>query len=67
MQIERNNDELVIRITEVIDPKIVQKFIDYVRLKGIASKSKATEKDIEDISNEIDSNWWKENRARFIK
>ena len=67
MQIERNNDELVLRITETIDPKIVQKFIDYVRLKGIVSKSRAKEKDIENISNEINTKWWKENKERFIK
>lgn len=44
------------------DPQI----IDFLTLLDITSRSKATDKDIENISNEITKNWWVENKDRLL-
>lgn len=67
MQIERVNDEIVIRISEKINPDIIQNILNYVKANTIISKSNATEEEIENISNEIKSDWWTKNKTKFLK
>jgi len=40
--------------------------VDLLTTMEIASKSKATERDIEELSKEIKKDWWKRNKDRFI-
>jgi hypothetical protein len=40
--------------------------VDLLTMMEIASKSKATEREIEELSKEIKKNWWKKNKDRFI-
>lgn len=44
------------------DPDI----IDFLTLLDITSKSKATDEDIQNLSNEITKNWWAENKNRLL-
>ncbi len=45
--------DIVIRVPQKLYDSNIQKFINYVEFKKIASKSKATDKDIEKILKEI--------------
>ena len=67
MRIERQNDELVIRIPTNIETNVIQEFIDYLQYKTIVSKSKATSEETEKLAEIISKNWWKKNKKRFIK
>lgn len=40
--------------------------IDFLTLLDITSKSKASDEDIQHISNEITKNWWTENKNRLL-
>ena len=40
--------------------------VDLLTMMEIANKSKATEREIEELSKEIKKDWWKRNRDRFI-
>jgi hypothetical protein len=40
--------------------------IDFLTLLDITSKSKATDQDIQNLSNEITKNWWAENKNRLL-
>jgi len=66
MIIERNSKEVIIRLPASINTDDLQDFIDYTRYKELTSKSKATQKGIDDPADEINKNWWAENRQRFI-
>ena len=68
MQIQRTNDELIIRFSNTININIeyLQKFIDYLRFKEISSKSEATEKQIAEIANDVNQTWWQANKSKFI-
>jgi len=68
MTIKRENNKLVISIPEnVLDITEIQELLDYLKFKTITSKSKATQKDIDEIAEDIDSSWWVKNRKRFVK
>ena len=40
--------------------------VDLLTMMEIARKSKATEREIEELSKEIKKDWWKRNKDRFI-
>lgn len=56
-----NKIHLVFDIGEY-DPEV----IDFLTFLEITSKSKATDEDIEELSEEIKRNWWEENKERFL-
>ncbi|NLN33588.1 MAG: hypothetical protein GX159_08340 [Flavobacteriaceae bacterium] len=67
MQVERLNNEILIRVPANTDLLGLQRILDYVRFREITSKSKATEEEIENIARESKSGWLKENKSNFVK
>jgi hypothetical protein len=67
MIIERNKKEVIIRLPASVNTDDLQDFIDYARYKELTSKSKATQKEIDKLADQINKDWWTENRKRFIK
>jgi hypothetical protein len=67
MIIERNKDEVIIRLPASVNTDDLQEFIDYARYKELTSKSTATQEDIDALAEEINKEWWTQNRHRFIK
>ena len=60
-KIQGNKVHVVFNIGEY-DPEV----IDYLTFLEITSKSKATKKDIEKLSEDIKRNWWEENKDNFL-
>jgi len=56
-----------IPILESYHNKYLRKFLDYLRLKEISSKSLVTDNDIEELSEEIMLTWWNVNKSAFSK
>lgn len=67
MQIERTNNEILIRISSDTDVTGVQRILDYLRFREITSKSKASQNQIDEISTEMNNSWWKKNSNKFLK
>ncbi|MBI4647677.1 MAG: hypothetical protein HY738_14090 [Bacteroidia bacterium] len=69
MQIQRTQDELIIRFSNAININIqyLQKFLDYLRFIEISSKNKTTEEQILELASEINQSWWQTNKNKFIK
>jgi hypothetical protein len=67
MQVERINNEILIRLSGSTDTIGLQRLLDFLKYKEITSKSKATEDQIDEIANESKSDWWSKNKERFIK
>ncbi len=67
MIIERNNKEVIIRLPASVNTDDLQDFIDYTRYKELTSDSKATQKEIDELSTKINKDWWAKNRKLFIK
>ena len=68
IEISGLNNELLIKIPDDnnLNIEYIQKFIDYIRFMSIAKKSVATEEQILELSDEINSSWWNKNQHRFI-
>ena len=67
MQIERTNNEIIIRVASGTDLTGLQRILDYVKFREIASKSKATQEQIDELAKESKSSWWEKNKGRFTK
>ena len=67
MIVERTSSQIVIRVSPQIDSFGFQRIMDYLDYLEITSKSKATEDDADKLADELNENWWKENRGRSIK
>ena len=57
MILERNINEMVIRIPNDVKFEFLQDLLDYLSVKINLSKSEATEDDIEKLSEELKENW----------
>jgi len=67
MQIEKTNNEILIRLASGTDLVGLQRILDYVKFREIASKSKANQKQIDEFAAESKFNWWNKNKSRFVK
>ncbi len=67
MVIDRTDKEILIRIPASTDIVGVQRLIDYLKFREIASKSQATQDQIDELARESKAEWWKRNKKRFLK
>jgi hypothetical protein len=67
MQIERTKNEILIRVASSTDLTGLQRILDYIKFREIASKSKATQEQIDDLAKDSKSTWWEENKYRLVK
>tara|TARA_R110002124_G_scaffold285907_3_gene465275 strand:- start:19778 stop:19981 length:204 start_codon:yes stop_codon:yes gene_type:complete len=67
MQIERTNEEILIRVPSETDLVGLQRILDYIRFRGIASKSKASPIQIDKLDMVSKSSWWDQNKEKFLK
>jgi len=62
MIIEKNKDQILIKISPNIDPFGFQRIMDYLEYLEITSKSKAKQSDITKLANEVNQTWWEKNK-----
>jgi predicted trehalose synthase len=67
MKIENKNGEITITIDASIDKFDLQRLIDYAKYIEAASKSKAKQSDVDKLADEVNSEWWNKNKARFLQ
>jgi hypothetical protein len=67
MTIERTDGEIIIKIPDSVDPSEIQRLIDFITYKMITRKSTASQEGVDKIASEINKNWWKANKDRFLK
>ncbi len=68
MKVESTLNEYVISLPKgVFGSAYIDKLLADLRIIEISAKTKGTEKDVERISDEINSSWWEKNGASFFK
>jgi len=67
MKIERTENEILIRVSANTDLIGLQRILDYIKFRETASKSKVTQKQIDELARESKSSWWEKNKSRFTK
>lgn len=59
--------QINIPILETYQDEYVRRFLDYLRIKEITSKSLATDEDIDNLSEELMEQWWEKSQHRFSR
>lgn len=68
MIIERTkNKKITITVSSGVDNFGLQRLIDYVKYLEATADSKAKQKDIDKLADDVNATWWRKNRKRFIK
>lgn len=67
MQIERTKKEILIRIDADTDIIGLQRILDFIKYREIASKSKASQKEIDKLAKQSKSSWWEKYKHQFIQ
>jgi hypothetical protein len=67
MIIERTSNQIVIKVSPKVDAFGFQRIMDYLDYLEITSRSKATQEDADRLADELNENWWAQNRQKFIK
>jgi len=62
MIVERENDEILVRFTASKSASRIQSILDYLRYEELTSKSKASEKDVDELVKESKANRWEKIR-----
>ena len=65
LNIERTNNEIIIRLPADLEVDHLQRMLDYLSYKQAIRNSKASSEEIEDLSQEIKKGWWEKNKDRF--
>ncbi|MDP2335203.1 MAG: hypothetical protein Q8N05_01910 [Bacteroidota bacterium] len=67
MIVERTSNQIVIKVSPEVDTFGFQRIMDYLDYLEITAKSKATQEDADKLADELNENWWANNRKKFIK
>ena len=67
MIIERTSNEVIIRLSPLVDTYELQELANYFRYKEITSKYSTQKGVVDKLSSEINKNWYKANRERLLK
>ncbi|MEI6141162.1 MAG: hypothetical protein WCP85_17975 [Mariniphaga sp.] len=62
MIVERVSIQIVIKVSKDVDASGFQRILDYLEYLEITSKSKATQKDADELADELNEDWWSKNR-----
>jgi len=67
MIVEKANNQFIIKVSSDVDAFGFQKIMEYLDYLEITSVNKGTQEDADKLADELNENWWKENRRKFIK
>ncbi len=67
MIIERTKKEVIIRLSPSVDTDELQELANFFRYKEITSKYSTQQDVVDELSSDINKNWYKANRDRLLK
>ncbi len=68
MLIERtDNDNIVITLPAGVNAFGLQQIIDYAKYLEATAGSKAKQKDVDKLADEVNAGWWAKNKKRFTR
>lgn len=66
MIIERKKKEILLKISPNVDKFGMEKILEYIEYLELTSNSKAKQKDADELAEELNKNWWEQNKDRFL-
>lgn len=65
MIIERDKNEIIIRIPASLGTREIQDVLDFIRYRELTSKFKSKESQVNNLSSSVNKRWWKKNAKKF--
>lgn len=66
MKVVAENNEIKLTFSEkILNLTEIQSLVDYLKFREINSKSKASQEQADQLSNEINQSWWDKNKHKF--
>ncbi|MEM7551339.1 MAG: hypothetical protein AAF363_16785 [Bacteroidota bacterium] len=65
MIIERNDKEIVLRVSKDLDIEDLQRMVEWIDYKEVSKKSKATQKEVDELVKAVKKNRWKKTRGKL--
>ena len=66
VNITKDYYQIRIPVSEVFSNKAIRRFLDFLKIREIASQSKATEKQISELADEVTESFWKKNKDSLL-
>lgn len=67
MQVERTEKEVIIRLSASVNTEELQDLLNYARYKELTSGFSISQDEVDELANQINKDWWSENRKQFPK
>ncbi len=67
MTIQRQGNEIIIRVSNKIDIESLQRLMNYLTYNEVTSESNANQEAINNLASKINQSWWEANKNRFLK
>lgn len=67
MLVERNKNEVIIRLPASVGTEDLQDFLNYARYKELTADFKVDQKEVDKLSDQINTKWWTKNRSKIIR
>lgn len=67
MTIEQTDKEIIVRLSPSINIEDLQDFLNYARYRELTSAFKVDQEEVDKLADEINRDWWNENRDKLIK
>jgi hypothetical protein len=62
-----SNDKITITLSSSVDKFGFQRLMEYLEYLEATANSTAKQSEIDQLANEVNAEWWKKNKSRFIK
>jgi len=67
MEIQRTNNEIVIKVNSSVDVVGLQRLIDFISYSEITSQTVVNQSDVDQLASEINKGWWQKNKNNYFK
>jgi len=66
LTVERTDQGIIIRLpNDAADIEDIQRMLNYLSYKHAIKNSEATQEEIDELADEVNSGWWEANKHRF--
>ena len=61
------NNQIAISLSAGIDVFAIERLINYAKYLEATANTQVLQEDIDNLADEINTNWWNKNKQRFLK
>ena len=65
MTIERDSNEIVIRLPDTVNVDHLQQVINYLMYLEATADSQAKQENVDELAQQVNKGWWEKNKHRF--